>query len=121
MKLSKIFSFLKRKDETKIKINKENKVKIDEWGEPIKKPKLSLANTLTSFYKRVSSVSIEIQKPKFKLRFFLRTKRMVAGFLLFIFSIMTFMSFPNVVSIILFLNSAILLDYLLKTRKVILK
>ena len=107
------------------KRNKKNeKEPLTPWGEPIIEEektedktsfKTYVSGGLRSFRQKLSGFT---PQSKIRIKYLLKAKRGLAG-ILFMLNILTFaVSIPDISSIIFFLTSFILLDYLWKTRRV---
>lgn len=93
------------------------------WGEPIKKPpkenKKSFISYLRSggsgFKNRFSEIAPE---NKIHIKYLLKVKRVLAGFLCIVYFFSFLLTVPNSISIMFFITSFLFLDYLWKTRVV---
>lgn len=107
----KLFSWFRRK-----KKKKEKEEELTIFGEPIKKETEKSSRSFRKDLKQVLSGF----KPKRKIRFkhLLKLKRILAGCLFLMYSIISVMVIPEPFALLFFATSFILLDYLWKTRNI---
>jgi len=103
--------------------NREKKAEYTPWGEEIKQePQKSNPHSFKYWFitnlKSVRTRLFQPPKTKIHIKWLLKTKRVLSGFLCFIYLIGAISSIPNPISLVFFFTSFIFLDYLWKTRRV---